>query len=558
MPLRTAMPHRTPPEPPTAHSQLHQMLEAYAADRQWARALEVLAQLADQEPVAERRARIHHAAAMIARDELADSARAIDQLGAALDADPRTAGAFEALDELWIGRGDGQRASGYRRQIERLGDAAPAAELAALWSKLGEICLELADPEAAIAAYQVAVELLPGDAARREQLAELCLAGGESRRRIAIAELQHLLGQAPDRTELYKALSELYRAEGALDHAWCVAQVLVFLGAASEDEHRLHTRLRPGRFAPATRRLTDELWHRSIVHPREDRRVSAILAAVIPVLAADTAQPLAAFGLSPEGRVDLEREPSAIGQTLRQASSVLAIEPPPVWFDASTVGLRIANTLGATERDRARSVPSVIAGMPQLVSTAERALAFEVGKRLAYVRPERFAALAFATLPRLEAAFAAAVWAGAGRSAEPPGAESDRDIARLAARVRAQVPGVVLEQVGELAAALRGGGPSEDRPGARGGDGRIAAWRAATDLTANRVGFVLAGDLETAARGIATEGPALSGLTVKDRLRDLLGYAASESYFAIRRHLGQQLTGGAGQPGAPDASIAEP
>ena len=41
-----------------------------------------------------------------------------------------------------------------------------------------------------------------------------------------------------------------------------------------------------------------------------------------------------------------------------------------------------------------------------------------------------------------------------------------------------------------------------------------------------------------AARLVATETTAMSTLPVKERLRDLLAYAVSEPYFAVRRHLG--------------------
>jgi hypothetical protein len=514
------------PEPPLAAERarrgaLHDELEAASAGRQWRRALDALGQLVAGEPVAARRARFHVAAAAIARDELGDAQLAIDQLGDALDADPRTAGGFDALDALWAARGDAAgRARAHRRQIERLGDAAPAGERAALWAGLAALCRdELADPDAAIAAYHVAVELVPGDAGRREQLAELYLAGGEPGRRGAIAELQQLLAAAPERIELYKALAELYLADGDLDRAWCVAQVLVLLGAASDGERQLFHRLRPARFVPVARRLTDELWARSISHPREDRRLGAIFAAALPAIATDTAQPLAAFGLAAAGRADLEREPRTIARILRGAASALAIEPPGVWLDGGAEGLRIANALD----ERGRSAPVVIVGMPELASTAERELAFAAGKHLAYLRPERFAALAIATAPGLEAALAQLIDPTARDLASPGGRGALAD----------QLPDAVVERIAELAAGL----------GWRAGDGSVAAWRAATDLTANRAGFVLAGDLETAARAIATEGATLAGMTARDRLRDLLGYAASERYFTVRRHLGQRAGG---------------
>ena len=95
------------------------------------------------------------------------------------------------------------------------------------------------------------------------------------------------------------------------------------------------------------------------------------------------------------------------------------------------------------------------------------------------------------------------------------------------------MPGPLLEQVGELSKSLTG----------RIGNGLVSGWRAATDLTANRVGFIVANDLETAAKAIATEGASLSSMSVKERLRDLLAYAVSEPYFAVRRHLGLHVRG---------------
>ena len=50
------------------------------------------------------------------------------------------------------------------------------------------------------------------------RLADLYLEAGEARRDEAIVELQYLLGHAPERVELYKALASLYRAEHELAH----------------------------------------------------------------------------------------------------------------------------------------------------------------------------------------------------------------------------------------------------------------------------------------------------------------------------------------------------
>ncbi len=506
---------------PSSHVLLHKLLEAYTEQKQWRRAIDMLDELSLLETAPSRRAKYHYAAAVIARDELGDAELAVDKFGAALDDAPQTPKAFESMDKLLTDRKDWKSlARAYRKHLKRIGDEAPAASQLDMWTRLGDICLDhLGDTESAIAAFEVASSLAPDDIARHEQLADLYLEAGEARRADAIEELQVLLGDSPDRVELYKALSNLYREEHMLDKAWCLAQALVFLGAASDEERRLYDKHRPSSFHPAARRLTEELWQKAIIHPREDRAVGAIFASTLGGLVATTAQPAQAFGLADRDKADLERDNRVAARIVKYAAGVLALDPPPmVWLQKEGDGLRVANT-----SERGRLVPSLLVGAPHIDKTDERELAFEVGKRLAYLRPERFVMFALGSLPKLENAFAAALIA-----AGTPGPDQGDDARKLAANLRNTVPGAMLEQVAVLSTKVN----------SRLGNGLITGWRSATDLTANRVGLILANDLEIAARLVATEAGAMSTMTAKDRLRDLLAFSVSEGYFTVRRHLG--------------------
>ncbi|HTJ46947.1 MAG TPA: SIR2 family protein [Kofleriaceae bacterium] len=510
-----------------SHVLLHKLLDAYTEQKQWRRAVETLDQLAGEDPAADRRARYQYTAAVIARDELGDADLAVERFAAALDEVATTPKAFEAIDKLLTERKDWKNlARAYRKHLKRLGDDAPPERLLEMWTRLGDVCLDhLGDTEAAIAAYEVAADLAPDDAQRHEQLADLYLEAGESRRPDAIEELQTLLAHQPDRVELYKTLSGLYSNEHELDKAWCLAQALVFLGAATDAEKQLYNRFRAVQFAPATRRLTEELWQKAVIHPREDRHVGAIFGATLGALAATTAQPPAAFGLDPARRVDLDRDSRAVMRVAKVAASILALDPPPmVWAQEGSDGLKVANTV-----DRGKLVPSLLVDANHLAKTDERELAFEVGKRLAYMRPERFVNLALQTLPKIENAFMAALVAADSKLSGHHGpVEAADDAKKLASQLKGQVPTAVLDQVGLIGGKL----------GGRLGNGLIPSWRSAADLTANRVGFILCNDLEVAARMVATETAAMSTLPAKERLRDLLAYAVSEPYFQVRRHLG--------------------
>jgi len=517
---------------PGSYALLHSALDVYTETRQWRRAIDTLAHLASNETDPRRRAKYHFAAAMIARDEIAESDLAIEQLGLALEDDPAMERAFQAIDPLLRERGEYRNLARVHRQlIKRLGDDAPAAALLPLWNGLGEICLEhLGDPESAIAAFEVAVSLDPDRRERREKLVELYLEAGEPRRQDAIDELQRLIQADPDRVELYRALSGLYRQIGDLDRSFCLAQALVFLRAASPDEAALYGQHRPRNLVVSRRRLSEEVWQKSILHPREDRRVNAIFASVMGGMAATTAQPPAAFHLSPRDRIDVGDETRPIARLVKHAATVLGIEPDPHLYvlPGTSEGLRVANT-----SDRGRLRPALLVGEGHVDRVDEKELAFELGKRMAYLRPDRYVSYAMGTLAMLESALAAALTAAGVRSPDQVTPEA----ARLAEQLVDAVPEPVLAQVAAIARQVGGAGRTDLTNGA------IPSWRTATDLTANRVGFILCNDLETAARKVAVEAVGVSTLPAKDRLRDLLAYAVSEPYFGVRRHLGVALEG---------------
>ena len=66
----------------------------------------------------------------------------------------------------------------------------------------------------------------------------------------------------------------------------------------------------------------------------------------------------------------------------------------------------------------------------------------------------------------------------------------------------------------------------------------LKKWTAAVDLTADRVGFVLANDLEIATALVRASPDEASAVAQKDRLKELTLFSVSESYFALRHKLG--------------------
>jgi golgin subfamily B member 1 len=513
---------------PRSHVVLHKMLEIYTEQKDWRRAIDTLDKLAEQEKDAARRAKYHYAAAVIARDELAVHEEAVDRFTHALDDAPTLPKAFDAIEKILGERGDWKGlARAYKTMIQRLGDRATDAQILPLWTRLGDVARDrLGDREAAITAYEVAAALEPGNLERHESLAKLYLAAGPERADKAIVELQILLKKYPDRLDLYRDLARLYAETGQLDKAYCLASALVFLGQANDADKKRFETGRAAKLPLAKRRLTEELWQKSIIHPREDRALNAIFASLMASLAATTAQPHQALNLNPKEQADPERDPHLVARIFRYAVHTLGIDPQPELYlrEGSREGIRAANIA-----ERGVLQPAVLIGEPHVGRRAERDLAFDVAKKLSFFRPERYVFYALPTLPKLEAAVSATLHATGHANGKTGKASPETQ--KLVDHIQKTVPKTVLEQVGSLAGRLA----------VREGEAAVKSWLTATDLTANRVGLILSNDLETAARIVATEQGAPSTLSAKDRLRELLAYACSEEYFLVRRHLGLEV-----------------
>jgi hypothetical protein len=301
-----------------------------------------------------------------------------------------------------------------------------------------------------------------------------------------------------------------------------MAQALALLGQAGAEEKALLDALRPRAAAQALRRLTEELWQKAILHPREDRLMNGIFELLWSALAATTAQPRGALALSPREQASPD-DPRPMARIFRYAVQVLGLQPAPELYLRAGRGEGIQ---AANVAEKGVLAPAVV------IHDAPRGEgdgAFEVGKKLAYFRPERYVYYALATAPKLEAAFGAALVAAGVQD----GAR-DGEVERLAAHLRKTVAASVLEHVAALARKHPVAGEAAVEQA-------VGGWITATDLTANRVGLIVANDLETAARMVATEKGVATTLPAKERLRDLLAFAASEEYFAVRRHLGLEV-----------------
>jgi tetratricopeptide (TPR) repeat protein len=508
---------------PARRSTLHKLLDVYTKDKDWRPAAETLVRLAEIEADPGVRAKSLYAAGLIKRDELGHFAEAADLLERALDQAPDMIQAFDALEKVHRSQSAWpELARSYRRMIKRLPAEGQDELRTRLWSQLGELAVRrLRNLEVAVAAYEVAVSLDPADIGHQEQLANLYVQSGPSARDKAIAAHQHLIARNPNRLASYRTLARLYSESGDFDKHWCVAATLSFLGKADANLEATYQRHRSPELRLAKRRFNEEIWQR-ITHPDEDRMLDALFVLAGAYLAAPAARTHLAVGLRRKRRVDLATDVHVPVRALVKIAETMDLATPDVFLmEGEGEETTILNL-----QEKGILTPALVLGRSTLRRRDDFELVFDLSKRMAFMRPERFLRCALPTAAVLDVALRVVLALGGC----PVGPDAEKgEVARLTELLRRTVSPQAIEQLTFVAPKF---------VAARGDKIDFDKWIVATDLSAARAALVMTGDLWAAARVIASEPASQTPLAVKERMKDLIAFSVSEEYFICRRLLG--------------------
>ncbi|MEA2696109.1 MAG: hypothetical protein QOI66_380 [Myxococcales bacterium] len=515
---------------PEAPRIMHKLLELLTETRQWQRALPILNRLAEGAAGdGAVRARYLVAAANIQNYELHADEEAVELYNQALDADPEDLKTFERIDKILTASKDWKtQARCYRRQIKRMGppSATNRPALLALWQGLGEISRSrLGDYPAAIAAFEVCVGLEPEQASRRAILAELYQLSGPEHYGQAIDEHRALIKDAaglPEMVPHLKTLVRLHAERSELDAAWCVAQVLSYLGQADADEQRLYAQYRPQGFVRARSRLTEELWQKNIYHRDEDRVVSQLLAAVVPTVMLARAKPHKDWGLRRKRQRDVAHDPALFCKVLSYASGILAVPWPEVHLVSNATGeIELANAIAEST-----PVPSFVVGRGVLQGRHETEIAFIAARALALTRADHFMLWpsVVPTVAELEVILLAASTLIREEIPVPP--ELQNPVLRYRDFLGRALTPPQQEQL-DLVVKRLGIGPTTTFD--------VQRWARGAQLTAVRAGLLIGNDLRLGVQLGSASTPTVDPGQVE---RDLIEWSVSKEYIALRAHLG--------------------
>lgn len=444
---------------------------------------------------------------------------AVQKYNAALDATPTAIKAFEAIERILMARKEwALLEANYRAMIGRAKELSPAVRLV-LWRNLAELYRRvLRNLDGAIMAYEVIQKLDPGKREDQLIMAELYAQKPETRQK-AIGMNHETLATADNPVTPIRALRKLYHGERDFDAVYVLCSALTFLREADQEEQKLFDYLSQGVPAKAVQGLTEDLW-KTVMHPDLLGPIGVLCAWLYRSAPDILTVPAKDLGLKKKDQIDIRASEIYVASLARYVGKVLSIP----MFDAfkrsgSMEPLHLVNA----------QPPALVAGENNEIfrEPAERVVRFHLGRNLAYCRQEMFLAGIFPLDQLRDLLFGLCLVfnRSLGHNGDP------REVERWAS-VFEKLQAPVLKRLQQPAAAGYGdlikGSPLDN-------------YANAVELTAARAGFLAAGELAAAVRGITEGAGGASSLPVRDRVKELVLFSVSRPYLQLRKVLGAAL-----------------
>ena len=334
------------------------------------------------------------------------------------------------------------------------------------------------------------------------------------------AELARRVRHDPRDEDTLHALYRVTKKAGDVDRQWCVAQVLSYLGVATEEEaacyaqHRTATLIRPAGAVP------QESWRRLLFHPEEEPLVGEIFSGVVSAVLLGRLSALRRdkqlVKLAAEAKQDPETTTIQAVRCFHWAAAILGMHSPELFADPDYDGF-VEMVPGVPPASRI--------GARALAGRSGPELAFLAGRHLANYREEHFVKMLVPSARGLEDVFLAALSIG------NPGLPLSPQIKQLVVPIAQAIEPILEPQAVDQ---LRG---HFLRFVEEGGRTNLARWSTAVERTCARAGLLLANDLGAAHAVLAAEDAAHA----PERMDDLMSFVLSDRYAKLRRQIGVAL-----------------
>lgn len=506
-------------ERPDDRKILTKLMALYSEEKDWAKLVEVVLKLAAKVEDRKQKAKYLHSAAIVSWRQMGELDKAAQFYDQVMDLDPSLDKPLVEAIELHQDKGDHEGVEKLLKVVlEKATEANDTAKMLETFDKLGALYKEkLGWMGEAIDAYEAAQTLDPDNDPRNELLAKLYASDPAQYLDKAVAAQVPILRRNPYKPDAYKLLRKLYTESKRADASFCVCQALFTMNFAEPDEERFFRRMRAEGPAAAVEPIGETEWLDAVIHHDADPLLTEIFAAIEPAVLKKNGQALEALGYQMAYAVDLARHPYPMSQTIAYAAGVLGMAPPITFQnpnDPSGISFLHAHT------------PGIVLGAAALAAELPtQAAAFIAARHLTYYRPGLYLRHLVPTGTGLRAWLFAAIKLIT--PAFPIAAELSGQVKENLSIIEPTVVGPARELLASAVTKLLQAGAID-----------LKKWVAGVDLSADRVGFIVANDLELCNEMIKAADEASSAVAQKDRLKELTLYAVSEEYFRVRQKLG--------------------
>lgn len=330
-------------------------------------------------------------------------------------------------------------------------------------------------------------------------------------------ELQRRLRHDPRDEHSLHSLYRVFEKKNDVDRRYCLAHALVYLGAATEDEKKLHQQHKDAGLIKPKMALGADGWTKLLLHPDQEPVIGDILAVVTPAVLLGRLSALRRDKqlekLDPARKQDPAVSTVQAVRCFAWASAILGMSAPQLYVEPDWDG---------TCRMVPAMPPAVKLGRLALSGRSAQELAFLAGRQLAFHREHHFVRILVPGAQDLEDIFLAALSIG------NPGLPMNERMKQLVVPLAKAI-----EPILEPAAVDRLRGHFL-RFVEEGGRTNLGRWGQACDKTAARAGFLVANDLHAAHRILELEDKE----HLEEKMDDLLAFASSDRYARLRKQLG--------------------
>ncbi|MGE5785948.1 MAG: tetratricopeptide repeat protein, partial [Myxococcales bacterium] len=498
---------------------LTKLMQLYGDEKDWPRLVDVVMRLAQFVDDPKQKAKYLHTAAIVQARQMGQVEAALELFEQVIELDPSLTKALTEAIESYRARRDFSSVERLlRRKLDRAVGAEDVPTQLEIYDALAELYQrDLGWLDYAITALENASALEPDNTERIKQIANLCAQDLTHHMDRALQAHMKIIEAEPQRlVETYRTMRRLHTETKNADGAWCLCQSLHVLGYADPDEERFYKRMRSETAAPAQAVFSEPDWL-AVTHADTDPLLTSLFALIEPAVIAARTPDLSALGYLPSQAIELSQMPKPMTQTLFYAAGVMGIAAPPSFL--------VHDDPGGLSFLHARTPGIGLGRVAMSDKVPPQAAAFIAARHLSYFRPGFYLRQLLTNATGLKAWLFAAIKLISPQFPLSPELEAPvRDAMRA---LEMALRGAARDELARLVSTLLSDGAALD----------LKKWVAAVDLSADRAGFVLAHDLETAAQLIKASDESASAVPGAERLRTLALFAVSPEYLGLRRRL---------------------